>query len=60
MVNGGAGQFPYWAAAEKNQLGGTLTMETMDISGEAATTLILIPGRIDVGTIARNIHDYKT
>jgi hypothetical protein len=35
-------------------------METMDISGEAATTLILIPGRIDVGTIARNIHDYKT
>ncbi|MHC4498734.1 MAG: hypothetical protein ACYS21_06420 [Planctomycetota bacterium] len=60
MVNGGTGQFAYWGAAENDQLGGTLTMETMGRSGEAATPLILIPGRIDMGTIAGNIHDYKT
>lgn len=38
-------------AAENNQLSGTLTMETMGISGEKITPLIPIPSKIDVSTI---------
>jgi hypothetical protein len=60
LENGGTGQFAYWAAGEDNQLGSTLNIETMGISGEAATPLILIPGRIDMGTIAGNTRDWKT
>lgn len=38
-------------AAENSKLSGTLTMETMGISGETITPLIPIPSKIDVSTI---------
>ena len=38
-------------AAENKQLSGTLTMETMGITGEAITPLIPIPSKIDVSSI---------
>ena len=38
-------------AAEQSKLTGTLTMETMGISGETITPLIPIPSKIDVSTI---------